>query len=173
MSSFPESRTRKGLGRARSHRTRAAEARPPEAGRRRDESGQAIIEFVLALPVVALLLGVAFNGWNSMELSVGLTSAARAGSIQAANDLGANPAQTQKAWDDATAAVNAEEGVTNVYQNVNASAGDYVSMTTAPQSVSGGVTMNVVTISITQTPVALVPFVRSLTVNAHATARYS
>jgi Flp pilus assembly protein TadG len=146
----------------------------PERRRAAGESGQAIVEFCLALPLVALLLGVGFNGWNSMDLSVQLTSAARAGAIQAANDLGTNPTATQKAADDATAAVNAEQGTTNVYQDTDPSAGDYVSVTEPPtQTTTAGTNLNVVVVTITTTPVALVPFIHSLSITASATARYS
>jgi Flp pilus assembly protein TadG len=145
----------------------------PERTRAAGESGQAIIEFVLALPVLALLMGAAFNGWNSMEMSVGLTSAARAGAIQAANDLGANKTQ-QQAWNDATTAINAEEGQTTRYQNVNPSAGNYVNLTINPsESTTGGTVMKTVKITITTTPVALIPFVHSLSITASATARYA
>jgi len=165
MSSSPERRratraARLGVGRTR------------HARRAHDESGQAIIEFVLVLPVVALLLGVAFNGWNSMDLSVQLTSAARAGAIQAANDLGGGETQ-QQAWNDATAAVNAEQGQTTLYQNTDPSAGDYVNMTTQSETTTDGTTMQTVKVVVTTTPVALVPFVHSLSVTASATARYS
>ena len=142
-------------------------------GRRRDEGGQAIVELALALPILALLLGVAFNGWNGMQLSVRLTSAARAGAIQAANDLGTNPNDTQTAWNDATTAINEEEGVNNVYQNVNAASNDYVTLSTSTESVSGGITINLVTITIHETTSNLVPVVASFPVTAHATARYS
>jgi len=135
-------------------------------GRRRDEGGQAIVELALALPILALLLGVAFNGWNGMQLSVRLTSAARAGAIQAANDLGTNPNDTQTAWNDATTAIN-------VYQNVNAASNDYVTLSTSTESVSGGITINLVTITIHETTSNLVPVVASFPVTAHATARYS
>jgi Flp pilus assembly protein TadG len=156
---------------------RARGLRPGRArrfpGRAGDESGQALVEFVLVLPVVALVMGVAFNGWNAMQLSIRLTTAARAGAIQAANDLAANPAQTQAALAAATAAVNAEEGDTNVYQDTNSAAQDYVSMSTSSTTTSGGVTINMVTITISQTSATLVPIVANLPVNAHATARYS
>jgi Flp pilus assembly protein TadG len=144
----------------------------PERTRAAGESGQAIVEFVLALPLVALLLGVAFNGWNSMDLSVQLTSAARAGAIQAANDLG-NSTSSQQAWNDATAAVNAEQGQTTLYQNTDPSAGNYVDMTTNPnETTTAGTVMKTVKITITTTPVALVPFVRSLSITSSATARW-
>ena len=102
----------------------------------------------MVLPLVALLLGVAFNGWSGMQLAVRLTSAARAGAIQAANELGsATPPPTPTVLNDATNAINAEEGVAGVYQNSNSAANDYVSMTQS-QTTSSGVTMNVVTITI-------------------------
>lgn len=141
----------------------------------RDESGQALVEFVLVLPVVALLMGVAFNGWNALQLSIRLTSAARAGAIEAANDLAAKDSQ-QVAWDAATAAVNAEEGDTGVYQDTNAQAPDYVDMKTSTQEVTSSnstVQIQVVQITISQTSATLVPFVTNLSVNAHATARYA
>jgi Flp pilus assembly protein TadG len=150
-----------------------ADRATPRRGRGRDERGQAMIELALALPLLALLLGVAFNGWNGMQLSVRLTSAARAGAIEAANDLGTNPRDTQTAWNDATTAINEEEGVNNLYQNVNASANDYVSLSTSTESISGGITINVVTVTIHETTSALVPVIASFPVTAHATARYS
>jgi Flp pilus assembly protein TadG len=150
--------------------------RIPTAGRRRgpgrDESGQALIEFVLVLPVVALIMGVAFNGWNAMQLDIRLTSAARAGAIQAVNDL-ANHDSQQTAWNDATAAVNAEEGDTNVYQNTNSSAQNYVGLSTTTETTATGIVIHTVTVTISQTSATLVPFVRNLSVNAKATARYS
>jgi Flp pilus assembly protein TadG len=145
-------------------------------GRRRDESGTALVELALVVPLVILLLGVAFNGWNAMQTSIRLTSAARAGAIQAANDLGTDPSQISTALSDATTVINDEEGVTGVYQSSNSGANNYVSMKTAPEVVSGGsngVTINVVTITITESSASFVPFVGSFPVTTHATARYS
>jgi Flp pilus assembly protein TadG len=145
--------------------------------RRRDERGQAMVEFVLVLPVVALLMGVAFNGWSGMQLSIGLTSAARAGAIQAANELAADPnptgAQIQTAWNAATMAVNAEEGTNNTYQNTDSAAADYVSMSVSTQGISGGASINVVTVTISGTSFTLIPLVKSVGVTAHASARFS
>lgn len=138
----------------------------------RDESGQALIEFVLVLPVVALIMGVAFNGWNAMQLDIRLTSVARAGAIQAVNDLATGDSQ-QTAWNDATTAVNAEEGDTTTYQNTNASAPNYVGMTTTAETTATGIVIHTVTVTISQTSATLVPLVRNLSVNAKATARYS
>lgn len=145
---------------------------PDRRRRGRDEAGQALIEFVLVLPVVALLMGVAFNGWSGLQLTIRLTSAARAGAIQAASDLAAHPTQTQTAWNDATTAVNQEEGATNLYQNTNRAADGYVSMSETT-STTGGVTINEVTVTISRVSVTLVPIAKNIGVSAHATARYS
>jgi len=169
----PSGRTGRGIGALR-------------ARLRRDESGVALVEFALVLPVVALLMGAAFTGWNGMQMSVRLTSAARAGAIQAAADLGADQngvasaaisgAQQQAAWDDATQAVNNEEGTTGVYQDTDPNGGNYVAMTLQSQAVpgSGGtISVNVVKVTISDTAVTLVPIVGNLPVTATATARYS
>jgi len=152
--------------------------RVSRGGRRRDEGGQALVELVIVLPLVALLLGVAFNGWSGMQLAQRLTSAARAGALQAANELGSqSPPSTQTILDDATKAVNAEEGVSGVYQNSESGADDYVSMTTSAETIStangGTLNINVVTIAVSQRSSSLVPFVGTFPVTAHATARYS
>jgi hypothetical protein len=74
---------------------------------------------------------------------------------------------------DATTAVNKEEGATNLYQSVDAAANNYVAMSETTDNISSGVAINVVTITISQSSVSLVPFVGSLPVTTHATARYS
>ena len=140
--------------------------------RRRDEAGQALIEFALVLPLVLLLMGSAFNGWNAMQLSVRLTSAARVGAIEAAHNLAIDAAQTQTALADATTAINEEEGVTGVYQDSNSSASNYVSLSQSTQ-VANGVSINVVTITISEGQVPLIPVVRGLSITAHAAASYS
>ena len=149
----------------------------PRAFRRRDETGTALVELALVLPLVILLLGVAFNGWNGMQQTVRLTSAARAGAIVAASDLTSSPSHpatsTNQALVDATTAVNQEEGATNLYQSVDAAANNYVSMSETTDTISSGMTIKVVTITISQSSVSLVPFVGSLPVTTHATARYS
>ncbi len=139
--------------------------------RRRDEAGQAVVEMALVLPLVALLLAIAFNAWSAMQLSVRLTSAARAGALVAASDLGKNDTAKQ-AQDAATAAINAEES-TNVYQDINAVAANYVSMSQPPPQSVSGVNIDVVTVTITESSTTLIPFVHDLSVNAHATARYA
>jgi hypothetical protein len=119
------------------------------------------------------MTGVAFNGWNGMQLDIGLTSAARAGAIQAANDLASDPTQTQAAQTDATTAINAEEGDTNVYQDTDQTANNYVGMSETTETVASGVTINVVTITISQVTEPLVPVVASFHVSVDASARYS
>ncbi len=146
-------------------------------GRRHDETGQALVEFALVLPLVILLMSVAFNGWNGIQLDVRLTSAARAGALQAANALATNPTQVAAAWGLATNAVNLEENST-IYQNTDSSLPDYVNLTQTQSPVAHGpgepaITVNVVTITISQASVALVPVIGKISVSAHAAAEYS
>ncbi len=146
--------------------------------RRHDESGTALVELALVIPLVILLLGAAFNGWNGMQHSIRLTSAARAGALVAASDLTStpsHPATTQsQALADATNAINAEEGDTNVYQSVNSGANNYVSIALTPnETISGHVAISVVTVTISHASVSFVPFVGSFPVTTHATARYA
>jgi Flp pilus assembly protein TadG len=143
----------------------------------RDESGQALVEFALVLPLVILIVAVAFNGWDGMQKTIRLTSAARAGAIVAASDLAAGDSQ-QTAWNDAVTAINAEEGDTSVavYQNTNSSQPNYVNIATPQQTLSSGATtviVKVVTITVSPSSVTLVPYVGHISVTTHATARYS
>lgn len=145
--------------------------------RNHDESGTALVELALVLPLVVLLLGAAFNGWNGMQESIRLTSAARAGAIVAASDLTSSPSHTattqSTALADATTAINAEEGATNVFQSTDSGANNYVSIALTPnETISGSVTISVVTITISHASVSFVPFVGSFPVTTHATARY-
>jgi len=159
-------------------------------GQRRDEGGQALVEFALVLPLVILLVSVAFNGWNGIQLDLRLTGAARAGVLVAANQLSTDvannngpptPAQFQQALKAATDAINAEENTT-VYQTSDPSH-DYVSFTPAGGTMDtvtgiGGsgestISFNVVTITISQAPVSLVPVIGNISVSAHASAEYS
>lgn len=130
-----------------------------------------MVEFVVILPLALLLFGVAFTGWQGMQTSIRLTTAARAGAILAAQDLQTG---SGNAWNDATLAVNQEEGVTNVYQNSSPGADNYVNMSVTPETLSAaGLTINVVKISITHAVVPVVPAVWKLSVTSSATARYS
>lgn len=150
--------------------------RSSRSGRWRDETGTALVELALVIPMVILLLGFAFNGWNGMQESIRLTSAARAGALQAANILTTDPTQISGALTAATTVVNAEEGVNGVFQSGDSGANNYVSMSTAQDILStgsNGVTINVVTITISQSSASFVPFVGSFPVTTHATARYS
>ena len=157
-------------------------------GRRPDEAGQALVEFALVLPLVILLVSVAFNGWNGIQLDLRLTGAARAGVLVAANELsndvtmvngGGPPTQAQldKAQTDAATAINNEENTT-VYQT-DPTKPDYVSLTPGSDAIPGGATgespftINVVTITISQASVSLVPVIGNISVSAHATSEYS
>ena len=136
------------------------------------------MEFALVLPLVILLMSVAFNGWNGIQLDLRLTGAARAGAIQAANILSGDASQIQAAQDAATSAINREEAV-SIYQDSDSSAPNYVGIATTQATavdrsgIAPQITMNVVTISISQASVTLVPVIGKIGVSAHATAEYS
>ncbi len=125
---------------------------------------------VLVLPLILVMLGAGFTGWDAMQESIRLTSAAHAGAIKAANDIQAG--QSANAWNDATTAVNQEENASNVYQNTNSGAADYVKMTQATDNLNGsGASINTVTITISNAHVTVMPFVWNMTVTTSATAR--
>jgi Flp pilus assembly protein TadG len=139
---------------------------------RHDEAGTALVELALVIPLVMLLLGAAFNGWNGMQESIRLTSAARAGAIVAANDLTTKPGAVAQAATDATTAINSEEGTPGLYQSGNSGANNYVSVSTQSDTISSNITINVVTVTISHASVSFVPFVGSFPVSTHATARF-
>jgi hypothetical protein len=126
-------------------------------------------------------VGVAFNGWDAMQVSIRLTSAARAGAIAAANAL-ADQETTTQAQQAATIAINQEEGGGSTFQDSpgQASQPNYVNIAVNPgESLSngGGIgssgTIGTVTITITPSSITLIPFVQQISVATHATARYS
>jgi Flp pilus assembly protein TadG len=125
----------------------------------------------ILLPLLLLLFGIAFTGWDAMHRSIGLTSAARAGAIKAANDLGVSKTTQQVAWDDAKDAVNQEEG-TNVYQDSTPGADNYVLMSPTPDVIDGSLTINVVTITISHEVPTDIPTVTDIHLKVHASARY-
>lgn len=91
--------------------------RPSPLRRRRAPArGQSLVEFAVAFPLFLLLVAVCFTASSAMNSSIGLTGAARAGAIAAANDvtINANVALPSELAD-AVAAVNAEEGCTACY----------------------------------------------------------
>jgi Flp pilus assembly protein TadG len=132
-----------------------------------------LVELALVIPLVILLLGVAFNGWNAMQESIRLTSAARAGAILAASDLTTTPVNTGQAATDATTAINAEEGTPGLFQSTDSGANNYVSIATQTDTISAQVTISLVTVTISHSSLSFVPFVGSFPVKTHATARYS
>jgi len=129
-----------------------------------------MVEMVLILPLVLVMVGAAFTGWDAMQQTIRLTSAARAGAIKAANDIQAG--QSVNAWSDATTAVNQEENVNNVFQNTNPAAADYVKMAQATDNLNGsGASINTVTITISNVHILVMPFVSNMTVTTSGTAR--
>lgn len=137
----------------------------------------------LVLPVFLLLLAVGYTGWDAMHQTIGMTSAARAGAIVAANDMQNSVSQNQ-ALSDATVAINAEEGSGTTYKcqtspavgscSASACSNDCVTLSTSTgtQSGSAGLTIDLVTITITRSMSADIPLVSGVRVAATATARY-
>jgi hypothetical protein len=156
-----------------------------------------MVEMALVLPFVLLVLGAAYTGWDAMHRTIGLTSAARAGTISAANDL-QNGKSCTTALTDATNAVNAEEGVTGVYTAVTvgsglapctttttctavttpavapAMTGSCVTLgtTTGTLSTGQGLTVGLVTITVSRSVATDLPIVPGIKVAANGTARY-
>lgn len=141
--------------------------------RRHNEAGTALVELALVIPLVMLLLGAAFNGWNAMQQSIRLTSAARAGAIVAASDLTSSPGATGQAAIDAATAINAEEGTTGIFQSSDSGANNYVSIATHTDTISAHVSISVVTVTVSHASLSFIPFVGSFPVTTHATARYA
>ncbi|HZS15531.1 MAG TPA: TadE/TadG family type IV pilus assembly protein [Candidatus Dormibacteraeota bacterium] len=83
-----------------------------------------MVEFAVALPLFMLLIAVCFSASSAMNSSIGLTGAARAGAIAAANDVSANAnvaLSTELA--DAVLAVNEEEGCGSCYTGATSQSG--------------------------------------------------
>ncbi len=121
----------------------------------------------LILPVVLLVLGAAYTGWDAMRQTIGLVSAARAGVIMAANDL--QNGKSSAALSDATAAVNDEEGVSGLFSSGPGCTNNCVALTSGPGPLSA---VGLVTITITRSVGTDIPVVPGINVAAHATARY-
>jgi Flp pilus assembly protein TadG len=128
--------------------------------------GQALVEMALVLPVMALLLGVAYTASDAMHSTIGLTSAARAGAIVAANDLRNSMSSTQ-ALTDATSTVNAEENV-NIYQSGGGCTDNCV---TLAQPTGGSSSINLVQITITHSVTSALPLLSGIKVSTQAAAR--
>ena len=142
-----------------------------------------MVELALVLPVFLLLVAVAFTGWDAIHQTIGLTSAARAGVIEAASDL-QNAKPTPQALSDATAAINAEEGAANTYKcqtnpafgscTTSACANNCVTLGTSTGSQTGaaGLTVDLVTVAISRSLSSDLPIVSGVKLVSSATARY-
>jgi Flp pilus assembly protein TadG len=79
--------------------------------RRREAGGQSLVEFAISLPVLILMLALAYVGWQAVHTVIALNGAARAGAVTAANDVRHGVSQSQESTD-VTGAVNGEQGST-------------------------------------------------------------
>jgi Flp pilus assembly protein TadG len=150
---------------------------PVRRGPGRDESGQALVEFALVLPLLVLLVGIAFNGWDAMQVSIRLTSAARAGAIAAANALSLDE-PTNSVKQAAIDAINQEEGGGSTFQGDSSQPNSVSVVTNTSESLNDDGngdtgTIGTVTVTITPSSITLIPFVQQISVATHATARYS
>lgn len=82
--------------------------------RTRGQRGQSTVEFALVFPVFLAVLALAFTVSSLLTSVIGLSGAARAGAIAAANDAIAGATMAQEVAD-ATAAINGEEGCNGCY----------------------------------------------------------
>lgn len=67
------------------------------------------MEFAVSMPVLILLLALAYVGWQALHTVIALNGAARAGAVTAANDVRKGILLAQEKTD-VTNAVNAEQG---------------------------------------------------------------
>ncbi|HEY2702668.1 MAG TPA: TadE/TadG family type IV pilus assembly protein [Candidatus Dormibacteraeota bacterium] len=81
----------------------------PWTRRRREAGGQSLVEFAVSMPVLILLLALAYVGWQALHTVIALNGAARAGAVTAANDVRKGILLAQEKTD-VTNAVNAEQG---------------------------------------------------------------
>jgi Flp pilus assembly protein TadG len=125
------------------------------------------VEFAISLPVLILLLALAFVGWQAVHTVIALNGAARAGAVTAANDVrhGVSPIQEST---DVTSAVNAEQGstaFTNVTYGTSCTSA-CVALRHALPGTRTSVAMEVVTVQ--STIVSGMPLLPGFTVTAQA-----
>ena len=125
--------------------------------------GQALVEFSLVFPVFLVMLAVAFDGWNVLNSAVALTGAARAGAIVAREDVDAGKSLAVAGLD-ATAAVNAAEGVPSTWKDT-ACGTHCVTTSVVTGALSGS---KIVEVVVTQGVIPGLPIFPALTVSAQA-----
>jgi Flp pilus assembly protein TadG len=135
--------------------------------------GQAMVEMSLVLPVMLLLLGVAYTGSDAMHQQIGLTSAARAGAIVAAHDrqLKPTPKDLPTTLADAVIAVNDEEASGTRYKSTPCGSDCVTYAETTGTALSDGTSITLGTITITHAVVADLPVLSGINLTAQAAAR--
>lgn len=125
------------------------------------------MEFAISMPVLILLLALAYVGWQAVHTVIALNGAARAGAVTAANDVRHGVSQTQESAD-VTSAVNAEQGSTafaNVTYGTTCTSA-CVALRHALPGTRTSVAMEVVTVQ--SKIVSAVPLLPGFTVTAQA-----
>ena len=149
----------------------------PTASRRRRQSGQALVEFAIVLPLFLFVLGGGFTMWQGLHGSVNLTSGVRAGVLVASSDLRNRPstltpptaADLATATADTVNAINAEEGVVNKYSAAATCTANCVTLALVKGSLTG---TDEVTVSVHSRVAPAIPGLPTLSVFATATASF-
>ncbi len=144
-----------------------------------------MVEMAIVLPLMLALLAVAYTGWEAMHTDIGITSAARAGAIQAtyAYDqkydadiaAGDSPAVADAdampmAAPAALAAVNSEENTTMFQPAGPTCTKACVKVTEVP---STNYRPSILVVSITESVSAQIPVLPGMTIQAQAGATTS
>jgi Flp pilus assembly protein TadG len=132
--------------------------------------GQSLVEMALVMPLLVLILAMAYTGWDATQQAIGLATAARAGAIMAENDLRHGQSQAQ-ALTDATSAINAEEGGGSVYSSGGGCTTNCVTLATSTGTRFGS-QLQLVTITVTHRVAPDIPVLSGITVVGHATGAY-
>jgi Flp pilus assembly protein TadG len=161
--------------------------------RRQARGGQSLVEFAIVLPLMLLLVGGAYTMWTGLHSAIGVTSAARAGALTAANQLATTKvqpatgpgapytwAQLNAVLVSAVASVSAEDGVVTYHPGPCAVGVEpcrptpcavgqaCVSITSTNVPTDNGTYLPVVTVSVSQSIAPQVPVMTQYTLRASA-----